>query len=227
MFILTNMKLKKNRYILLLLILFGFNQSEGKEKELGKTSVLIAKSSELFELNARSALIKNINSPYAPMKSVGLADCQWTTGFWADRFKQCSGGMIPDMWNLVNEPEYSHIYESFWVAAGENEGVFRGFLFADVNFYERVVDLSDDAKISDLLIPGDIKLTPEYKKELLGGVTLLKGKAWLKTTQNWNKRLYATIKTEKPAEINVQFIPYYSWNNRGETDMTVWMPMSY
>lgn len=89
------------------------------------------------------------------------------------------------------------------------------------------VDLPDDVKVSEVLIPRDIKLIPEYKKDLLSGVSLLKGKALLKPKQDWNKRLYSSIKDEELKEIDVQLIPYYAWNNRGETDMTVWIPVSY
>jgi len=39
--------------------------------------------------------------------------------------------------------------------------------------------------------------------------------------------LYTSIKKEELKEIDVQFIPYYALNNRGETEMTVWLPMSY
>ena len=58
-------------------------------------------------------------------------------------------------------------------------------------------------------------------------ITLLKGKALLKPKQDWNKRLYSRIKDEELKEIDIQLIPYYAWNNRGETDMTVWIPVSY
>ncbi|MFI3317884.1 MAG: beta-L-arabinofuranosidase domain-containing protein [Rikenellaceae bacterium] len=93
-------------------------------------------------------LVDNSRSPYMPIKSIGMSDCKWDGGFWGDRFKVCSEVMIPNMWELVNNPKLSHIYENFLVAAGEKEGVFRGFLFGDGDFYKFVEAMCYDYAIS-------------------------------------------------------------------------------
>ncbi|MFR9503323.1 MAG: hypothetical protein SNH73_02575 [Rikenellaceae bacterium] len=42
------------------------------------------------------------------------------------------------------------------------------------------------------------------------------------------KRVYKQVDPNKAEKhIEIQFIPYFSWNNRGIIDMSVWMPMSY
>lgn len=89
------------------------------------------------------------------------------------------------------------------------------------------IDLPEDASISDVVIPQDINLKPEYIKDELLGATVLKGTALLKPKQDWNKRLYTAINSQKLSEVDIQLIPYYAWNNRGESDMTVWMPVKY
>ncbi|MCE5185413.1 MAG: glycoside hydrolase family 127 protein [Planctomycetaceae bacterium] len=62
----------------------------------------------------------------------------------------------------------------------------------------------EDGKALELALPEDIQLTTEYRTELLGGVTVIKGNA-----QNG---------------IAFQAIPYYAWAHRGKTSMAVWLP---
>lgn len=89
-------------------------------------------------ISKSTALINNEASKYMPIKSIGMTDCAWTSGFWGDRTELCNDVIVPNLWKLVSDPELSHIYENFLVAAGENEGVFRGFLFGDGDFYKVV-----------------------------------------------------------------------------------------
>ncbi|MFT3780584.1 MAG: glycoside hydrolase family 127 protein [Nibricoccus sp.] len=42
----------------------------------------------------------------------------------------------------------------------------------------------------------------------------------------WNdSTLYREASPQKPRQIRVKLIPYFAWGNRGDTDMTVWMPL--
>ncbi|MFR9661918.1 MAG: hypothetical protein SNF60_07655, partial [Rikenellaceae bacterium] len=65
--------------------------------------------------------------------------------------------------------------------------------------------------------------------DLLEGVTLLSAKVQLTERSKAGDGLYRAIDNEakKAKSVNMQFIPYYAWNNRERTDMTVWMPLSY
>ena len=38
------------------------------------------------------------------------------------------------------------------------------------------------------------------------------------------EHLYREVGTEIAEEVKVQLIPYYTWNNRGISEMTVWLP---
>ncbi len=60
-------------------------------------------------------------------------------------------------------------------------------------------------KTLDLSVPDDAALEPEFRPDLLGGVTVIRGKG--------------------PA--NLTAIPYYAWCNRGAGQMQVWMPRSF
>jgi DUF1680 family protein len=61
----------------------------------------------------------------------------------------------------------------------------------------------NNGKTSNITIGNDIQFVPQYKPELLNGVTILK-------STNENKAIVA--------------IPYYAWANRGAGEMQVWFP---
>ncbi|WP_394801044.1 hypothetical protein [Niabella ginsengisoli] len=79
-------------------------------------------------------------------------------------------------------------------------------------------------RIFDIAIPSDIQLNPVPAKIANGNIMALTGQARLINDGDWTNKLYKEVsKSEKP--VNIKLIPYYAWANRGETDMTVWMPL--
>jgi DUF1680 family protein len=82
-----------------------------------------------------------------------------------------------------------------------------------------------DVKVSDVLIPARIELTPRFDAGLLGGVTVLEGKAEAQAEADWSGILYREWKPTATLGIDLRLIPYYAWSNRGPSEMTVWMPM--
>jgi ribulose 1,5-bisphosphate carboxylase large subunit-like protein len=60
----------------------------------------------------------------------------------------------------------------------------------------------ENGKVSDLILDINGKFTTEFHPEMLSGVTLIKG------------------------DNNFTAVPYYSWANRGEGTMTVWLKSS-
>ncbi len=87
------------------------------------------------------------------------------------------------------------------------------------------VDLPDGVKITNVAIPSVIKFRSHFDKELLGGVTVLQGKAHVLAGVDWGNALYRQISHLKPKSVDVRLIPYYAWGNRGKSEMTVWMPL--
>ena len=53
----------------------------------------------------------------------------------------------------------------------------------------------------------------------------LVGKAKVIQNGNWEGKLYKEVPKKAPAEVNVRLVPYYSWGNRGHSEMTVWIPV--
>ncbi|MEO6720966.1 MAG: glycoside hydrolase family 127 protein [Ferruginibacter sp.] len=71
-------------------------------------------------------------------------------------------------------------------------------------------------KVSNLIMPADTKLVPEYKAGLLNGVTVLNG--------NVPAYIIENNKSVKTVEQPFTAIPYYSWANRGKGEMLLWFP---
>lgn len=81
-------------------------------------------------------LTNTLKSPYANMHQVDLDDIRWTRGFWADRFKVCTDSMLTNMWDIFDNPELSHAYRNFEIAAGYAEGEHKDPPFFDGDMYK-------------------------------------------------------------------------------------------
>ncbi|GAB3648609.1 glycoside hydrolase family 127 protein [Echinicola sediminis] len=80
-------------------------------------------------------IINNVNSPHVRLKSIDIGDCQWTEGFWADKFKLAEEVMVPHMGTLL-KGDIGHGYNNFKIAAGLKEGEHKGFWWHDGDFYK-------------------------------------------------------------------------------------------
>ncbi|GAA4735951.1 aceric acid hydrolase [Flavisolibacter ginsenosidimutans] len=82
------------------------------------------------------SLTNTSKSSFAKLYSVNMNDVQWTTGFWAERFKVCKDSMVPNMWRIYNDPNISHAFENFKIAAGLDTGSHKGPSFHDGDYYK-------------------------------------------------------------------------------------------
>lgn len=85
-------------------------------------------------------------------------------------------------------------------------------------------DLPKGVKISDVRIPGDMDLHARFDSRLLGGVVVLDGKVLTRAGDDWSGKLYREVRPEKIQTNTVKFIPYCVWQNRGPSEMSVWLP---
>ena len=85
-------------------------------------------------------------------------------------------------------------------------------------------DLPPGVKISDVLIPADIQLNARYDRRLLDGIVVLEGKALVRAGENWRGKLYREFQPAELKPVGVKFIPYSVWQNRGPSEMSVWLP---
>ncbi len=88
------------------------------------------------------------------------------------------------------------------------------------------VDLPENVKVANVAISPEGQWKSPFDKGLLAGVTTLEGKARSLTSGSWNNTLYRKVSSEEPTTIDVRLIPYYAWGNRGDSEMTVWMPLA-
>ncbi|HTK74258.1 MAG TPA: beta-L-arabinofuranosidase domain-containing protein, partial [Gemmataceae bacterium] len=87
-------------------------------------------------------------------------------------------------------------------------------------------DLPAGVGVQDVALPAEIDLKPRFDTRLLGGVSVLEGRAAARPAAAWERKLYrdATPGASKPIEIRL--VPYFAWANRGRSEMTVWMPVA-
>jgi hypothetical protein len=85
-------------------------------------------------------------------------------------------------------------------------------------------DLPPGVNISDVLIPADMRLTARYDRRLLDGVAVLEGRALTRSKSDWRGKLYRETQPAELRPFNVKFIPYSVWQNRGRSEMSVWLP---
>jgi DUF1680 family protein len=87
-------------------------------------------------------------------------------------------------------------------------------------------DLPRGVKISDVFMPSGMKLTTRYDQRLLDGVVVLEGKALARPAEDWSGKLYQEFQPSDFKLISVKFIPYSVWQNRGPSEMSVWLPLA-
>jgi DUF1680 family protein len=85
---------------------------------------------------AQTGLTDTAKSPYAKMYNVGLGDVKWTKGFWAEKFAVCKDTMLLNMWRIFDDPELSHAYRNFEIAAGLEYGEHKDPPFFDGDMYK-------------------------------------------------------------------------------------------
>ena len=86
-------------------------------------------------------------------------------------------------------------------------------------------DLAKGVRLSDVVVPHGVELKPRFDPKILGGVTVLEGKAQAWPEAGWSRELYREMTPSAPTTIDLRLIPYHAWGNRGRSEMTVWMPL--
>jgi uncharacterized protein len=87
-------------------------------------------------LAQNKGLVNNSESPYAQLRNVDMDDVVWTNGFWADRFQVCKQTMVPNIMRIYQDPQISHAFRNFEIAAGLQKGTHSGPSFHDGDFYK-------------------------------------------------------------------------------------------
>lgn len=75
-------------------------------------------------------------SKHAIMANTPLGAVKWNGGFWGNRFNVYSGTSLQSMWNTWNNPDISHGFRNFEIAAGSEKGEHWGPPFHDGDMYK-------------------------------------------------------------------------------------------
>ena len=88
-------------------------------------------------LEAQGKSLVNVSrSPFVKTRGVDMGAVRLTKGFWGERFQVCRDSMVPSMWKIMDDPEISHCFRNFEIAAGKAEGRHSGPPFHDGDFYK-------------------------------------------------------------------------------------------
>jgi DUF1680 family protein len=86
------------------------------------------------------------------------------------------------------------------------------------------VDLPNGVRVSDVFLPRDMKLTPQRDES--SPFVALRGRALALPAGKWSDDLYREVAATPARPIDVLFVPYFAWDNRGESEMTVFLPLA-
>lgn len=87
-------------------------------------------------------------------------------------------------------------------------------------------DLPRGVDLRDVEIPADIHFIARYARRLLDGIVVLEGEALAHPAQQWHGALYRTFSPITPKSFRLRLIPYCDWDNRGPSEMSVWLPLA-
>jgi DUF1680 family protein len=87
------------------------------------------------------------------------------------------------------------------------------------------VDLPAGVDLMDVKVSPEIGLRARYDQRLLEGVVVIEGVAEAAEATDWSNRLYREFQPRQARPFTLRLIPYFAWDNRGESEMTVWMPL--
>ncbi|MBD1388332.1 glycoside hydrolase family 127 protein [Neiella sp. HB171785] len=84
-------------------------------------------------------------------------------------------------------------------------------------------DLPAGTEILDVYIEGDADLSAVHKTDFLGGITTIDANLLLRPVEK--ESMYRAVTKPVWNEQRVQLVPYFAWSNRGDAEMTVFMPV--
>ena len=108
-------------------------------KTIAKLWVLAAVATWGLSMTAiaqTGGLTDTSKSEHAIMANTPLGAVRWTGGFWGERFDIYSHTSLQSMWDTWNNPDVSHGFRNFEIAAGTCEGEHWGPAFHDGDMYK-------------------------------------------------------------------------------------------
>jgi len=82
--------------------------------------------------------------------------------------------------------------------------------------------VDNNVPLHRIVLPKDVKLKVRFEQDLLNGVVVIRGDAFVVDDSDWDAQLYR-VSEEQRKRFNISAIPYYAWANRGRGEMRVWI----
>lgn len=104
-----------------------------------------------------AGVVDTSKSEHVRLRSVGLGDVRWTEGFWADKHAVCHTAIVPAVQRALLDPKNSEQLVNLRIAAGLEQGEFRGTNWSDGDCYKwleavtLVYDVTKDPALDRLL----------------------------------------------------------------------------
>ncbi len=84
-------------------------------------------------------------------------------------------------------------------------------------------DLPRNVGVMQIRVPTDVKFAARYDRRLLGGVVALDCTLRTQPASDWDGQLYRDATDVQARPVKTRLIPYCVWDNRGESEMSVWL----
>jgi hypothetical protein len=86
-------------------------------------------------------------------------------------------------------------------------------------------DLPESVNLQNVRLPRRPVWQVRHDPDLLRGVTVLETEGAIVPKAGRSSSLYRRLPEGSPEPVKLRLIPYYAWANRGQGDMTVWVPL--
>jgi len=84
-------------------------------------------------------------------------------------------------------------------------------------------DLPEGSSVLDVYLPADGELKANYRPDFLGGLTTIDGRITIRKDKK--EGMYSRLEKPRWDQVDGSLVPYFAWSNRGDAEMTVWMPV--
>ena len=87
------------------------------------------------------------------------------------------------------------------------------------------VDLPSGTTVRSVSVPREVELKLEAAPAARGPVMALSGEFSASDGPDWGKELYRDLPSARARTVSARLIPYFTWGNRGSSEMSVWLPL--
>lgn len=88
-------------------------------------------------------------------------------------------------------------------------------------------DLPEGIGVGEIVLPSDARFEARPGSGILSSARVLEGEVLRLAADLPSSELYAEIPPHKLSRFRARFVPYYAWDNRGLSEMSVWLPLRW